>query len=235
MTPMSHALAQPSCFICVQAILSANTDAVKWLKQQLAKLDEQQRVPVPSSHVSCDWSPKEFLDKRSHYWFNDYENLGSNHSAEEEQYQEVIWKKASSIFVGGSVPTAKAQMLNPALNYLSMNHDQNDQKSAGFVAKLLRNDCQLLSVSLSDVDSHLLCHTIDAASHSQQRCGKTCGVLEHHRLAVQLWDVCNRRKNCDPEELAARKEVVMLMTELDDEGNDSSHWFKVTFHLFEQF
>jgi hypothetical protein len=229
---------------CAQAILSANSDAVEWLKSQLRELKE---CKIEDSRRLSEWEPKDFLDRRIHYWFNDYDMLVKQDAEDsgEVHQQEMIWQKVPSIFVMGSVSLAMVHILGPALNFLSCQHDQTSDE---FVTKILRNDYQLLCVSLSQVDSQLLRHKFDESMQSQHLSDKCSGALEEHRLAVQLWDICHGHKSCDPQEMIARKTVANLLTEFElndqendvstesnDQDNDGSPWFMVSCPLCQMY
>jgi hypothetical protein len=214
------------------------------------------RIRIPQKRKACKWPSETFLDMRIHHWFYDYNPKQDNVkvNSEQEKDQEEFWKKAPSIFVTGSVHFAKAQLLAPAVNFLSLEHDQTVPPSIKFMRKMLRNDYQvvrniismlflylttrqLLCTSLADVDAHLLGHEFDQPSQSPICSDKSFSALEEHRLAVLLWDVCHQQKtSCDAGELKDRKEIAVLLTDLgslseeeeeNEEENDDSFWLQV--------
>jgi hypothetical protein len=100
----------------------------------------------PQKRKSLQDSFKQYLDTRVCHWFDDYgEQLGNAQADSEKEKQfEKLWKQAPSIFVAGSVRFDKAQLLAPAVNFLSLEHDQTAPRSNKFVDKMLRNDNQVV-------------------------------------------------------------------------------------------
>jgi hypothetical protein len=129
----------------VQAIISANIGTVRWLKSCFEELSLKTHDRKPQKRNFLERSfKKQFLKMRIYHWFDDYdEQLGNTQAdSEEAKKQKMLWKQAPSIFVAGSVPFAKVQLLAPAVNFLSLEHDQKAPRK--FVGKTLRNDYQVV-------------------------------------------------------------------------------------------
>ena len=76
------------------------------------------------------------------------------------------------------------------------------------------------------MDSHLLGHEFNEPTQRHDCNSNYSSALEEHRLALMLWDVSRQHASCDAQEKEERRNVAMLVTELDDEKYDS-RWFKV--------
>jgi hypothetical protein len=110
---------------------------VRWLKKCFEELSLKTHDRKPQKRDALESSFEELLNARIYPWFHD-------DKAYADSEHEELWKQAPSIFVAGSVPFAKAQLLAPAVNFRSLEHDQAAPRSHKFVGELLRNDYQVV-------------------------------------------------------------------------------------------
>jgi hypothetical protein len=173
------------------AIIAANFEAVKWLKEKraafktqtwysgLSDQDKQSLKCLRDVNVHVRIPDLDDPVNQYGFWF-DPENANDA--------QEEIWKKRPSVFQSGHVAEdASSNVLSPAFALIYLMPESNDRS---FLNRALHDDYNLLFQSLYRVDSHIMCQVENDVAFSTTK-ETNFESLQEYELAVMMWRWCD--------------------------------------------
>jgi hypothetical protein len=176
------------------AIISANVEAVQWLKEKraafqteawLSELSKEEREKLKwRCNVSNQIPDLDHPENQYGFWFEE-EEAGQNAGKPEE-----IWKKRPSVFQSGHVAEeASASVLSPAFALIYLLPKTND---LSFLNRAIHDDYNLLFQLLYRVDSHILCQVEYDVTFSKTK-ETNFESLKEYELAVMMWRWCDSK------------------------------------------